>query len=115
MPSVADLVPIDRVQNGAALAAVTVTVIASVSFSGGVPLSVTTTVIGKVPEVVGVQVKAPANRDRRARGSTRERERARLTRIRVGRGRREVKRTSLRHPSWCQSHREQAVGWPPLP
>jgi hypothetical protein len=38
---------------------VTVMVIASESLSGGVPLSATTTVTVKVPEVVGVQLKAP--------------------------------------------------------
>jgi hypothetical protein len=39
--------------------AVTVTVIASESLSGGVPLSATTTVTVKVPEEAGVQLKTP--------------------------------------------------------
>ena len=44
------------------VAAVTVMVTVSESLSGGVPLSATTTVTVKVPEVVGVQLKAPVER-----------------------------------------------------
>ena len=58
LPGAPVLLPI-AASTGAWLTAVTVMVIVSESFSGGVPLSATTTVTVKVPEVVGVQLKAP--------------------------------------------------------
>src|SRR3990170_5763947 len=58
-PSLTVLLPI-AARTGAVLAwSLIVIVIASVSFSGGVPLSVTVTVTGKEPAADGVQLKAP--------------------------------------------------------
>src|SRR3990172_9126717 len=61
LPAVPDLGPIGA-STGATFTSFTVTVIVSVSFSGGVPLSVTRTVIGNEPgpcASVGVHVNAP--------------------------------------------------------
>ena len=60
LPGAPDLLPIVPSTGGwLAVDAVTVMVTVSESLSGGVPLSATTTVTVKVPEVVGVQLKAP--------------------------------------------------------
>jgi hypothetical protein len=59
LPGAPDLLPIVPRTGARFAAAVTVMVTVSESLSDGVPLSATTTVTVKVPEVVGVQLKAP--------------------------------------------------------
>ena len=85
---------------------------ASESLSDGVPLSATTTVTGRSLVGSGGPAEDTCRTvDRRSHGSTREREGEGLTRIGVGRGRRERYRASLR-ARLVADRTEYRSGWP---